>query len=136
MSCDYDKKGWTVCFNCPYETCIRNDIADDPFIEEPPTEKDNSDSFRENRFKESGKRQYIRYKGTYFDDERHKKAREYSRRKRYGIPQEPRVFKRKGREREYQQEYRANMDEEQKSRYRKWQREYQRAKRAREKHTA
>ena len=132
--CDYDSKGWTVCFSCPYETCIRDDIPDDPFIEEPPPEKDNTDSLYEDRFGEKkGKRKYTRYKNTYFDDERHKKAREYSRRKRYGIPQEPRVFKQKGREREYQREYRAQMPPEQREKYLAKQREYNKKRRARAK---
>ena len=134
--CDYDKKGWQSCFSCPHESCIRNDIMDDPFIEEPPPEHDNEESFREDRFKEKGKRQYIKYKGTYWDDERHRKAREYSRRRRKGIPQEPRVYKRKGRESEYQIEYRKNMSPEQKERYLARQREYNRKRRAKEKQTA
>lgn len=131
--CNFDKYGELGCLSCGLADCNREDILDDAFIEELPPEKDNSDLFREDRFKEKGKRQYIRYKNTYFDDERHKKAREYSRRKRYGIPPEPRVYKQKGREREYQREYRAQMPPEQRERYLAWQREYNRKKRARKK---
>ena len=130
--CHYDESH-DSCYNCPYPDCLNDEIMDDDFIEEPPPEKDNTDSFCEDRFKEKGKRQYIRYKNTYFDDERHKKAREYSRRKRYGIPQEPRVFKQKGREREYQREYRAQMPPEQREKYLAKQREYNKKRRARAK---
>lgn len=130
MSCNYDKCGWQGCLSCDKRDCDNDSILDDPFIEELPPETDNTDSFREDRFKEKGKRQYIKYKGTYFDDRRHQRAREYAYNKHHGIKEEPRVFKQKGREREYQREYRAQMPQEQRERYLAKQREYNRKRRS------
>jgi len=133
--CNFDKYGELGCLSCGLADCNREDILDDAFIEEPPPEKDNTDSFCKDRFKEKGKRQYIKYKGTYFDDRRHQRAREYGYNKRHGIKEEPRVFKQKGREREYQREYRAQMPPEQREKYLAKQREYNKKRRARAKQT-
>ena len=134
--CHYDESP-DSCYTCPYPDCLRDNITDDPFFEEePPKETDNSAELYEDRYGEKqGKRKYTRYKGTYWDDEHHRKAREYEYRKRHGIPQEPRVYVYKGRKTEYQREYRAQMPPEQRERYLAWQREYNRKKRARAKQT-
>lgn len=131
--CKYDEIGFHACLNCSMSDCIRDDILDDEFIEEPPKEKDNTDDIYDHH---SRKRRWARYKGTYFDDELHRKAREYEWKKRRGLLVPKTEFKVKGRELEYQREYRANMPDEQRERYRAWQREYARKKRAREKETA
>lgn len=134
VKCGYDISPY-ACLECPYPDCLRDNIADDPFFEEePPKEKDNSDDLYKDIYGEKkGKRKYTKYKGTYWDDEHHRKAREYEYRKRHGVPQEPRVYKSKGREREYLREYRSQMPPEQRERYLAWQREYNRKKRARKK---
>jgi len=134
MKCRYDESPY-FCLQCPFSDCINDNITDDPFFEEePPKETDNSAELYEDIYGEKqGKRKYTKYKGTYWDDRRHKTAREYSHRKRYGIPKEPITPLKKGREIEYQREYRAQMPPEQRERYLAWQREYNRKKRARKK---
>lgn len=124
--CNFDKCGERGCLTCELSDCIRDDIMDDAFIEEPPPETDNSTELYEDRYGEKqGKRKYTKYKDTYWDDERHRKAREYQYRKHHEIPQEPRIFKCKGKSRsEYLREYRAQMPPEQKEKYLAWQREY------------
>lgn len=111
MKCKYDGKDTSICFNCPFADCIRDDIDDDPNIKE----RYEKVQTKRERYRES----YAR------SDERWQ-------RKLKGLPIEPRVYKRKGNP-NYQREYRAAMPDDQKERYRAWQREYQRAKRAREK---
>ena len=105
--CNFDKCGERGCLTCELSDCIRDDIMDDAFIEEPPPEKDNSAELYEDRYGEKqGKRKYTRYKGTYWNDEHHRKAREYEYRKRHGIPQEPRVYVYKGRKTDgYKKQY-------------------------------
>ena len=99
LKCEYDSIGYKACFNCPYPDCIRNDIRHDGvFIPERNMTK------RE-RYRESYERADKRWK-----------------RKRLGLYVEPIVYKRKGREAEYQREYRANMSDEQRQTYRDRQR--------------
>jgi hypothetical protein len=129
MKCEYDGTDISVCERCPYKDCINDWVDFDPYSEDVPEEQDNIlDAYADQI--QHGQRKKGKFKGTYFDDERHRKAREYEYRKRHGIPHPPKVYKCKGRKLEYMREYRKNMPTEQKERYLAWQREYARKKRA------
>ena len=130
--CQYDELGVSACFGCPYRDCLRNDIDNDPSICDAVQEKPKAEDISQ-----IGKRKYCRYKGTPYDDQRHQKAREYAQRKRDGLPPVPKKpCVRKGREREYQREYRARMDDYQKMCIREKQKLYQREYRKRKREEA
>lgn len=111
MKCEYDDNPF-ACFTCPFADCIRDNIKRD-------TVKD---------LAETPVRKREKYKLTYEKTDAAYKER--LRLKRLGLPLPEKKYKCKGREREYMQEYRSKMSEEQKERYRTWQREYARKKRA------
>lgn len=101
--CMYDKKGEAGCFECELADCMRDDITKDIFLH-----------------------RIIGTESTKTTEEREEHKAEIKRRKKeLGVR-----YLRSGRETEYMREYRANMSEEQKDRYRAWQREYIRKKRA------
>ena len=126
MKCEYDNIGISACVNCPFADCIRDDIECDPFSPSDEPEHKTSEAYIGYTAKGT-KRKYGIFKGTYLDDSKHRSARAYAERKRKGIAYQ---CKYTGREREYQREYREKMPEEQRERYRAWQREYARRKRA------
>ena len=130
MKCEYDGTNSEICFSCPFKDCIRDDIEADAIYTEDIGElqEDDHDAIYGEPRWDGKKRTYGKYKGTPYDDEKHKKAREYSYRYRHGLPQPKKTYKCKGNP-NYQKEYRAAMPEEQKERYRAWQREYARQKR-------
>ena len=109
--CMYDVYGWKGCERCELSDCMRDDIKDDPQIQE----RYDKQKTRREMYPES-----------------YAKADERWKLKKQGVEIPPRKYKRKGREQEYQREYRANMSDEQRERYREWQREYIRSKRNRE----
>lgn len=110
MKCKYDECGFRGCLECDKPDCIRNDIKHDDVVIEEHLRK-----------RERYKLGYEKWDAAY---------KERLRLKRLGLPLPEKHYKCKGREAEYQREYRAQMPEEQKERYRAWQREYARKKRA------
>jgi hypothetical protein len=111
----YDLYGWKGCERCDLADCVRDDILDDPNIQE--------------RY-EKAKTKREMYPESYARADARWKL------KKQGKEVVPIKNRCKGREREYQREYRARMSDEQRERYRKWQREYMRKKRAREREEA
>ncbi len=111
MICEYDVHGWRGCLVCKNRDCIRDDIKhDDVHIDE------------EVKAREKYRLTYERTDAAY---------KERLRRKKLGLQLPEKHYKFKGREAEYQREYRANMPQEQRERYNARQREYIREKRAR-----